>query len=44
MAEAAARDLCAARGTSYARLPEARDYTQMLLDEGVFWFMARCVG
>ncbi|NKX44343.1 hypothetical protein [Roseicyclus persicicus] len=44
VAEAAARDHCAARGAGYDRLPPARDYTQMRLEEGVFTFLARCTG
>jgi hypothetical protein len=42
VAETAARDHCAAQGTSYARLPPARDHTQIRLDDGVYYFMSTC--
>jgi hypothetical protein len=43
VAETAARDHCDAQGATYERLPPARDYTQIRLDDGVFYFMARCL-
>lgn len=43
-AEAAAQAYCEGLNTTYERLPPARDYTQIRLDDGVFYFMARCVG
>jgi hypothetical protein len=42
-AEAAASDHCAALGATYDPLPPARDYTQIRLEDGVFYFMARCL-
>jgi hypothetical protein len=42
LAEAAASAHCAELGAVYERLPPARDYTQIRLDDGVFYFMARC--
>lgn len=41
-AEAAAGAHCAALGARYEPLPPARDYTQIRLDDGVFYFMGRC--
>ena len=43
-AEAAAAAYCAGLGATYERLPPARDHTDIRLDDGVFYFMARCVG
>jgi hypothetical protein len=43
VAEAAASAHCADAGATYERLPPARDYTQIRLDDGVFYFMARCL-
>ena len=43
VAEAAASAHCAEQGATYAPLPPARDYTQIRLDDGVFYFMARCL-
>lgn len=42
VAEAAASAHCAGLAATYERLPPARDYTQIRLDDGVFYFMARC--
>ncbi|MDG3040770.1 hypothetical protein P6F28_05735 [Roseicyclus marinus] len=42
-AEAAAVAHCTASGAVYDPLPPARDYTQIRLDDGVFYFMARCL-
>lgn len=42
-AEAAAEAHCAARGGGFEPLPPARDYTQIRLDDGVFYFMGRCL-
>ncbi len=42
-AEAAASAHCAELGATYERLPPARDYTQIRLNDGVFYFMARCL-
>jgi hypothetical protein len=41
-AETAARAHCAGQGAAYAPLPPARDYTQIRLDDGVFYFMGAC--
>ena len=41
-AEGAARAHCTEQGAAYAALPPARDYTQIRLDDGVFYFMGRC--
>lgn len=43
LAEAAARDHCAASGAVYARLPPSRDHTEIRLEGGVFSFVARCL-
>ncbi|PWK61070.1 hypothetical protein [Roseicyclus mahoneyensis] len=42
-AETAAAAHCTGLGATYERLPPARDYTQIRLDDGVFYFMARCL-
>lgn len=42
-AEAAATAHCDAQGATYDPLPPARDYTQIRLEGGVFYFMARCL-
>ena len=42
-AESAAGAHCAEAGAVYDPLPPARDYTQIRLDDGVFYFMARCL-
>lgn len=43
VAETAAGAHCDAQGARYTRLPPARDYTQIRLDDGVFYFMGRCL-
>jgi hypothetical protein len=41
-AETAAREQCAAQGARFEPLPPTRDYTQIRLEDGTFYFMGLC--